>query len=55
MRGPVRRMWMGERSLEKLQQGKDAGSRELVKAILFHAVQSDKKYGHKTLRPSQCP
>lgn len=44
---------MGERRPDVLAEGKDGGSREAIKAILFHAVQNDKKRGHKTLRPSQ--
>ncbi|KAL4418994.1 hypothetical protein ABPG77_000859 [Micractinium sp. CCAP 211/92] len=53
IRGPARRIWSGERSLATLTAGKDAGSREAIKAVLFHAVQNDKKYGHKVLRPGQ--
>lgn len=53
IRGPVRRIWIGERSLAVLTEGKDAGSREAIKTILFHAVQYDRKHGRKTLRPGQ--
>ncbi|KAL4430825.1 hypothetical protein ABPG75_006081 [Micractinium tetrahymenae] len=53
VRGPVRRIWTGERDLSVLEQGKDSGSREAIKAILFHAVKNDSKYGQKALRPGQ--
>lgn len=52
VRGPVRRIWDGERSLVALQRGKDAGSQEAIKTILFHAVQNDNKYGKRTDRKS---
>ena len=50
MRGAVRKIWAGERRLAAVQlQDKDSGSRAAIKAILFHAVQHDNKFGKKTL------
>ncbi|PSC68893.1 T-cell activation mitochondrial [Micractinium conductrix] len=49
VRGPVRRIWDGERNLEVLQQGKDAGSRDAIKSVLFHVVLYDRKHARRYL------
>lgn len=49
IRGPVGRIWRGERALVELVRGKDSGSREAIKVVLYHAMQYDKEHGPKTL------
>ena len=49
LRGAVHKIWMGERRLSALQQNTDAGTREVIKAILFHATKYDNSHGHKRI------
>ena len=49
LRGAVHKIWMGERRLAALQQNTDAGTREVIKAILFHATKYDNSHGHKRI------
>ena len=48
IRGPVARIWAGEREAGPLVRGKDAGSREAIKMVLWHARQYDTQHGKKT-------
>lgn len=47
VRGAAHRIWRGERDAEALLAGKDSGSANAIKAILFHATANDRKYGGK--------
>ena len=53
VRGPVIRLWAGQRDYQKLRAGLDPGSSDAIKAILMHAQRYDEQYGSKTYRPSQ--
>lgn len=48
VRGPVHRVWAGERDAASLVQGKDEGSQAAVSSILRHVRQLDADFGFKT-------
>lgn len=52
MRGPVRRIWLGQRDLELLIMHKDPGTALAIKQILFHAQSFDKLHGKQTFMPN---
>lgn len=51
IRGPVHKIWAGQRDYQALRVGIDPGSSDAIKAVLRHALEYDKQYGLKTYRP----
>jgi hypothetical protein len=49
IRGPLAKLWAGERSEGVLTRGKEGGSKAAVQALLFHAKLLDIEYGKKTM------
>lgn len=44
VRGPVARIWKGERSLQSLVDGKDPGTKAAIQSLLYHTKQYEKLF-----------